>query len=1184
VEYWEAVLDRVPSGILARLGLAGAMWIAVICGFGVGVVSAAEYEQVDTFASAGEEVQLGGVGGLAVNVAGTSGPEGAPPGALYAATKPSAAGAIRIARFSAEGEFELAWQVTLIEGPYERCGPKVPGEPPCSDQPGAVVGSIDVDVDQVTGYVYVLHAQGSLAIAVYKPDGSKVISRFGATGSGKTEATPERLHSSPYPGGLAVNALGEVYVFDLNPPDNFYHRLMVFKPQTPGDYEHYVYAGQGNDIGAGASNDWPSEPMVGASGNVFVSGYEGEYIEEYDPALPNAPICEFKYPKSGITGYAVNRVTDESFFYTAKGKRIHQLGPCVEGKFPESGPSEGISVEPERDYLYAMAINPSGQFSPARPAGILYAGAPGPVSDTGGEPGKTSLGYAFAPSEENPPVVGASTTLRVGERTAELQTVISPKGFETRYTFQYLSRADYEEGGESFEEASEVPPGGAIAGSGQKPLMLVATLSGLEPDTAYVYRTVASSKCSPSEPAKVCEAIGAVFGFRTFPPGTSGLPDGRAYELVSPSQKNGGQVLPADPNSKSCAGTECKPGGGYQHFPMQSSPSGNTVVYEGTPFTPADAAVIENEYISRRSATGWETVNLTPPALVSKGGQGYKDFDAGLGVGLLEQTSPSLSPDAPPDLTNLYRQPSASPQSLSPLLTTTNAFIHRQPGFGSGRLKLVYAGSSADFSRVFFEANDSLTIEAGEPGEETNLYEWSSGALRQVNLAPGDTEALPGAVLGSGELLGSGGLIIKVSVLSHAISSDGTRVFWTSKDGRLFVRVDGGKTVEVPSPGSCDAEVLPALRVCFLTASADGSVVLLSNGQLYELSEETGAYEAGPDLSGGGVGFEGIAGQSEDLSHVYFVDTDVLTGEEENDHGAKAQAGKANLYSWDGGANSFIATLLSTDNESPGDWQAATAVRTAEASPAGRYLTFASGAPLTGYDNTGPCVVISGTDEFKDGSCREVFLFDSAAGRLICPSCSPSNARPLGPSGLRVILNAPGSLPQPRYLTDSGRLYFDSQDALVPADTNGRAEDVYQFEPLGVGGCERGDGCVSLISGGRSATDSNFLAIDATGDNLFFTTRDRLVPADADELIDLYDARVEGGFPSRPESPSGEVPAAPVPLEPSPSSAIVVGSGNVTSAHCKKGQVKRNGRCVKRSKKAKKSGHGSRKHERGGAR
>ena len=41
------------------------------------------------------------------------------------------------------------------------------------------------------------------------------------------------------------------------------------------------------------------------------------------------------------------------------------------------------------------------------------------------------------------------------------------------------------------------------------------------------------------------------------------------------------------------------------------------------------------------------------------------------------------------------------------------------------------------------------------------------------------------------------------------------------------------------------------------------------------------------------------------------------------------------------------------------------------------------------------------------------------------------------------------SIYQPRYLSNSGRLFFDSNDALVPQDVNG-TWDVYEYEPKGV--------------------------------------------------------------------------------------------------------------------------------------
>jgi hypothetical protein len=115
--------------------------------------------------------------------------------------------------------------------------------------------------------------------------------------------------------------------------------------------------------------------------------------------------------------------------------------------------------------------------------------------------------------------------------------------------------------------------------------------------------------------------------------------------------------------------------------------------------------------------------------------------------------------------------------------------------------------------------------------------------------------------------------------------------------------------------------------------------------------------------------------------------------------------------------------------------------------------------------------------------------------------------------GEEEFLGQPQNLPA----RGDGRLFFESQDALVQGDSNGAVQDVYEWEPDGVGGCTRVGGCVALISSGRSSSDSSFLASDATGANVFFTARDRLVGADKDDFLDVYDARVGGGFPSATE-------------------------------------------------------------------
>jgi hypothetical protein len=148
-------------------------------------------------------------------------------------------------------------------------------------------------------------------------------------------------------------------------------------------------------------------------------------------------------------------------------------------------------------------------------------------------------------------------------------------------------------------------------------------------------------------------------------------------------------------------------------------------------------------------------------------------------------------------------------------------------------------------------------------------------------------------------------------------------------------------------------------------------------------------------------------------------------------------------------------------------------------------------------------------------------------------------------------------------------------------DTNVGIEDVYQFEPQGTSGCQREGGCVALISAGHSGIDSNFMAADATGKNVFFTSRDQLVTADQDGLIDLYDAREDGGNFQEPGFPSDELPPQVPPFESTPASPTLNDPGNVKPPKtCKKGKVKKDGKCVK--KKPKKKG-GSKRQERGGA-
>jgi hypothetical protein len=204
---------------------------------------------------------------------------------------------------------------------------------------------------------------------------------------------------------------------------------------------------------------------------------------------------------------------------------------------------------------------------------------------------------------------------------------------------------------------------------------------------------------------------------------------------------------------------------------------------------------------------------------------------------------------------------------------------------------------------------------------------------------------------------------------------------------------------------------------------------------------------------------------------------------------------------------------------------------------------------------------------------------------------------PLGQTTLRRIQGSPEWFPQPRYLTNEGRLYFETQDSLVARDTNEGVEDVYEYSPRGAGAegtCEREAGCTRLISAGTEAVDSNLIAVDETGRNVFFDTRDKLALKDKDELLDVYDAREGGGIAAESEITraecQGENCQAPVspPNDPTPASSSFEGSGNVkepTAAKkhkkAKKKHKRHSKKHAKKHKKAKKVRAAKRNH--GGA-
>jgi hypothetical protein len=164
---------------------------------------------------------------------------------------------------------------------------------------------------------------------------------------------------------------------------------------------------------------------------------------------------------------------------------------------------------------------------------------------------------------------------------------------------------------------------------------------------------------------------------------------------------------------------------------------------------------------------------------------------------------------------------------------------------------------------------------------------------------------------------------------------------------------------------------------------------------------------------------------------------------------------------------------------------------------------------------------------------------------------------------------------------DGSFVFFDTSEALVPAATDEQA-NVYEWH----------EGEISLISSGQDSSPSYFLGTDATGQDVYFGTHSRLVPQDTDSYGDLYDARINGGFPNPQGSAACEGDACqtppPPPNEPTPSSLTFNGPGNLapqpptppkpaankkkTAVKCAKGKKLTHGKCakVKKAKRARK--------------
>ncbi len=663
-----------------------------------------------------------------------------------------------------------------------------------------------------------------------------------------------------------------------------------------------------------------------------------------------------------------------------------------------------------------------------------------------------------------PPVsIDSSSAAAATSTSVTLNAQLNPNGAAATYHFEYGTTTAY---------GAATPESGPI-GADHSDHPVSADLSGLLPGTAYHFRTVATNSFGTAYgPDAIAATNPAANPAR-------GLPDGRAYEQVTPPEKSGANDLfhcpGGDPLYSECLGAVES---------VYAAPSGDRLLLE-SPSSFGPNPPLPGDYVFARGSAGWRADGLAPPR--SLGAIFEPDiFSADLSH--LGERAFAL-PSSPPGPTSLV---SASPGGPFNGLATVPA------GYDSA-----IKGASSDFSHVVFTSTD-LNLAPGASGQISGsraLYEWHDGQISVVNV---NTDHSLTSTCGAAMGAVTNTYAYYPFTFLHDVSSDGSKVFFVSPDPdtsvsstghpscaqppHLYMRLDGSTTVDIsaPDPGVVDPNGFQ--RVDFAGASADGSkVFFITRTELTagDTTHDPAMYEYNTDthtltlVAANVARIQGLPVVSEDGAAVYF---------------AVGGGGytEFDLYRYD---TATATTRLVTHTSTMGlDYSQYSPYTT----PNGRFLLFpAAGAAVTGYDS---------------GGYQEIYLYDSADSSVRCVSCPPDGSAATSSAEIpsteirTVVLAQDGRSARP--MSDDGsRVFFDTGQALVPQDNNGQ-RDVYEWH----------GGKVSLISSGSDGAQSLFLDSGASGRDVFFSTGERLVPSDTDLATDIYDARTGGGFPEPPST------------------------------------------------------------------
>jgi len=987
------------------------------------------------------------------------------------------------------------------------------GKPLTPPSPFGNGGDYGAAVNPVTLDLYVAHggfATSENEIEVYDPNTGTLVPSI-------PPFHPAEFGETGNAVGIASDSAGDVYV-----PSEPNHEVLEYDPAACTEQQQkgepppckplQTFTGAGTLSG-------PRGVALDSSGDLWVADSTANRIEELSPA----DVVMKVIGSEGVQALALDAHGDV-FVSVRNGADFCGAQPSPCSHLVEYGPSGAQLADiGAGDFGVVTASIPS-MVSVNESSGLVY------VTDMG-----KNLVWVFGPTSA--PMVTSELTAEVGASQAKLGALVSLGGINTTYRFEYGPTASY-------GQATPVPEGSA--GEGVSARTVWATAKGLSPGTTYHFRVVVSNALGREEGRD--QTFTTATAAETSCPSneqlragfSASLPDCRAYELVTPSN-----TASAQPDPDFLRETPRSEGGG---FPLnQAARDGSRMSFQTEEVLPG-ASSAGLAFVSTRGVAGWSTEDVLPlqsytgdrclgvhevveafAADVSRTVLRHPFGTAGgCGVELVEVVA-----GEPRGVENLLLRDNAT-GSYRLIDVTPPGVTPEQPRF---------LGASADLGHVVFAERAPLVL--GAPAGVEDVYEWSGGTLRLVTVLEDGTP---------------------VSAEFAGISADGSVVLFTA-NGNLYARLDGQRTVQVDAtqgPGTSGGGADPRV-------TADGSIVFFTDDS--QLTEHSTAQAGEPDLyrcriveaaghprcdledltvaKNGEHADAGLDVLSEDGSYVYFAAKGVLADNAREHEGVggepmveTAVAGEPNLYVEHEGATSFIAT----------------GVGGTQASLDGEYLAITSTKALTGYQNT---------DTQTGKPDPEIFIYNVSTGGLSCVSCKPSGEAPSAGGAFAPRGVPTANLGAIKYLSDGGRLFFQTAEALLPADTNGKI-DVYEY----------GAGALHLISTGTSSSDSYLLEASEGGKDVFLLTRQKLLARDTnEEALSIYDARVDGGF-LEPVSPSActnpeacRGVSAPQPsIFGAPASQTFSGAGNLkptgspVKKHCKKGFVDKKGKCVKKQK------------------